>query len=244
MKFYVMAIVMLVTAAICHPNMVSARRTPPPHDEDPIIIPRKFYSANALDGIIFSTALMERPGSSTQLTTLRFSMLNFGINLHYDFSPGFGIFSGVGIKNIGFIEQFDTPDYTRKHRVYSLGVPLGIKIGKLKERTFLFLGGGVDLPVHYKVKWFADRNDKEKFSEWFSTATPRVMPYVFAGYSFDPGLTVKLQYYPTNFLNEDYSDLIGSPGRTFNGYKVNLILLSLGIDIHYNVLPKEIPKKH
>ncbi|RYD57546.1 MAG: hypothetical protein EOP56_07130 [Sphingobacteriales bacterium] len=246
MKISALAAAFAIAAGLFQPSTASARRNAP-HDEDPIIKDRKFYSANAFDGIMLSTALMQRPfDKGTTIATPRFSMLSLGINLHYDFSQGFGIYSGIGIKNIGFIEKIDMPaDYTVKHRIYSVGLPLGIKLGNLKERNFLFLGGGADFALNYRVKGFYKRGDKDKLNEWFSDRTPLVHPYVFAGYSFDPGITIKLQYYPRNFLNTDFS-LPSFSGlfTPYAGYKVNLILLSLGFDIHYNTLPIETPKRH
>lgn len=172
---------------------------------------------------------MTRPGAGQKLTTPRFTALvNLGVNAHYDFSRRFGIFTGIGIKNIGFIEKFNDGDSTVKRRVYAVGVPLGIKIGDLRNRNFAFLGGGIDVPFHYREKRYESRGDKRKIGEWFSDRTALLMPYVFAGHSFNPGLTIKAQYYPFNFLNTDYGDT-----RPFDGYQVNLLFISFGVDIHY-----------
>lgn len=196
--------------------------------------PSKFYTSSALDGAIFSSALVTRPGKDNELSTLRFTYIfNFGVNFNYDFNKYIGLYTGVGIKNIGFIDKIG--DSTIKRRVYTIGAPLGIKIGNLKKRKFGFIGGGVDIPFNYREKAFIKRGDKEKFNEWFSDRTPLVLPYVFAGVSMDPGITLKLQYYPTNFMNTDFTETTPS-GITFKpyaGYKVNLILVSLGFDIHY-----------
>src|SRR5690606_36670945 len=110
-----------------------------------ILVDRKFYTASGIDGLIFSSAMLTRTGVADRLTPLRFSLLSLGITLHYDFSRSFGANTGVGIKNIGFIEKFSGPDSTVKRRVYALGVPLAIKLGNLKERKFIFAGDGADL---------------------------------------------------------------------------------------------------
>lgn len=208
-------------------------------DENTLLVDRKFYSASGIDGAIFSTSILSKPGVDNRLSTLRFSMLSFGVNLHYDFSHTFGIFSGVGIKNIGFIEKFKAADSTAKHRVYTIGIPLAFKIGDLKKRKFFFAGGGADLALNYREKGFIRRGNKEKFNEWFSERTPLIMPYIFAGISFDPGLTLKMQYYPQNFMNDTFVDPVTGL-QPYKGYKVRLLQLTLGIDIHYNVLPKEV----
>ncbi len=195
----------------------------------------RFYTGSDFDFAILSTALLERPRESSQLTIPRFTaFVNFGFHAHYDPNRRFGLFSGLNVKNIGFIQKIG--DITAKHRVYTLGIPLGIKFGDLQNRNFYFLGGGVDLPFNYREKVFERRGDKDKFNEWFSDRTARFMPYVFIGKSWDPGVTLKLQYYPTNFMNPEFAeDINGLPVRPYAGYNVNLILLSLGIDIHYGM---------
>ncbi|RYE25358.1 MAG: hypothetical protein EOP51_04425 [Sphingobacteriales bacterium] len=202
---------------------------------------KKFYVGNSLDAGIFSTSILSRPAMNDKLTTLRFTyFINFGFDFNYDFSKHFGAFTGIGIKNIGFIEKFPALDSTVKRRVYTLGVPLGLKFGNLNKRTFGFIGGGADLALNYREKGFIRRGNKDKFNEWFSSRTELVMPYVFAGVSVKPGLTFKVQYYPQNFFNTDYTEIQGvNVVKPYAGYNANLILVSLGMDIHYNKKPKE-----
>ena len=202
--------------------------------------PKKFYVGNSLDGAIFSTSIMEKTNAPYELTTLRFTyFFNFGFNFHYDVSKNFGLFTGLGVKNIGFIEKYNNPDSTVKRRVYTLGIPLGLKFGNLDDRFFGFIGGGVDFPFNYKEKGFRDRGDKEKFNEWFSDRTESVMPYVFAGISFAPGIYLKAQYYPTNMMNQSYSETVnGVVTYPYAQYeRTELLLLSVGFDIHYNKNP-------
>lgn len=191
---------------------------------------KRFYLGNGTDLAMLSTAFVSKHGSAIKPTTLRFTaVVNFGFTFNYDFNKRVGLLSGIGIRNMGFIEK--ERDSTIKRSVYSLGVPLGFKIGDLRNRNFFFAGGGIDIPFHYREKGFIQRNDKKVLGEWFSERTPRIMPFIFAGYSFDPGITLKLQYYPGNFLNTDYDPNYAMP---YAGYKVHLLLLSVGIDIHYN----------
>jgi hypothetical protein len=173
------------------------------------------------------------------LSTLRFSwIVNFGFNLNFDFNRHVGLMTGAGVKNIGFIEKI--VDSTVKRRVYTLGVPLGVKLGNLSKRNFVFLGGGLDVPFNYREKGFKDRGNKEKFNEWFSERTPSFLPYVFIGASASPGVTFKLQYYPGNFLNRDYVTNVQFPGGATYPYKpyqrfeqTQLLMLSIGMDLHY-----------
>ncbi|MFN4246564.1 MAG: hypothetical protein ACK4EY_02510 [Flavipsychrobacter sp.] len=195
---------------------------------------KKFYMSNALDAAIFSSSSLQKAGRS-KLSTLRFSyILNFGFNFNYDFNKHFGVYTGIGIKNIGFIDKI--ADSTIKRRVYTIGAPIGIKFGNLKKRTYGFIGGGVDVPFNYREKGFVKRGKKDKFNEWFSDRTPLIMPYVFAGVSLDPGIAFKVQYYPSNFMNTSFAEYPGTsalPVYPYAGYNVNLIMLSIGFDIRY-----------
>lgn len=204
----------------------------------------KFYWSSGMEGGLFQTSRLDRPGlTDTKFTTLRFSyVINVGMNLNYNFTNSVGLFLPISIKNIGFIDKFG--DSTVKRRSYNLGAGLGLKVGNLRKRNYGFIGGGADLPFNYREKGFVKRSDKEKFSEWFSDRTPTFMPFVFAGISVDPGITLKVQYYPGNFLNTDFTEKIpGSPtGATYKpyaGYNVNLMYLSLGFNINYKRQHKE-----
>jgi len=195
---------------------------------------KKFYVSNALDAAIFSTSSLQKAGRG-KLSTLRFTyFLNFGFNFNYDFNKHIGVYTGLGIKNIGFIDKI--ADSTIKRRVYTIGAPIGIKFGNLKKRNYGFIGGGVDLPFNYREKGFVKRNNKEKFNEWFSERTPLIMPYIFAGMSVDPGIAFKVQYYPGNFMNTSFAEYPGTsvlPVYPYAGYNVNLLMLSVGFDIRY-----------
>jgi hypothetical protein len=196
---------------------------------------KPYFSTN-IDGLILSTTVNSKaPVSGNSLTTPRFTgFFHIGFNLNYDFTKGVGIFTGVNIKNIGFIEKYNNPDSTVKRRVYTFGVPLGFKFGNLKYGSFLIAGGGVDFPFNYKEKGFIHRGHKEKFNEWFSSRTPAAMPYVFIGAVLRPVMSIKLQYYPSNFMNENYTTTQGSTTVTpYKGYDVKLIMLTVGFDINY-----------
>ncbi len=195
---------------------------------------KHLYVGSGLDFAMLSTAFVSKPGSNTALTVPRFTtVVNIGFAFHYDLNNKIGLISGIGLRNMGFIEKED--DMTIKRRVYSLGIPLGIKLGNLAGRNFVFGGLGVDLPFNYREKTFRSRSNKTKYSEWIGDQTPRVLPFLFMGHSWSPGITVKLQYYPANFLNADYetSNIVQQRIKPFAGYNVNIFLLSAGIDIHY-----------
>jgi len=195
----------------------------------------EFYIGSSFDAGIFSTATIKTTDAGGNPTNsigiLRFSyVINAGVSFNYNFSRHFGMYSGIDLKNVGFIENYST-GVTVKRRTYNLGAPLGMKFGNLRNKgSYLFLGGGLDVPVNYKEKAFTNRNNKQKFNEWFSDRTPAVMPYVFVGVKFNAGFTLKCQYYTNNYLNPDFT----SGGiKPYAGYDVHLILFCLGYDMHY-----------
>jgi hypothetical protein len=214
----------------------------------------KFYIGNSFDGAIFSTAFIQRtamvtnPNGTTStvtnnsLGTLRFTyFINFGLTFNYNFARHFGAYTGIDIKNIGFIEQ-DASANIVKRRTYNVGIPVGIKIGNMAwKKSYLFLGAGIDAPINYKEKSFVIRSNKTKYNEWFSDATPQIMPYVFAGAVINRGLSFKVQYYPNNFLNPEYTRKGIKP---FAGTDVQLLAFSVGIAArygkHHDIVKKQI----
>lgn len=191
----------------------------------------KFYFGNSLDGMILSTALINNNGAKS-LGTLRFSAwANIGATCNYNFNKHIGIYTGLDLKNIGFIEKYAVQNTTVKSRLYTLGVPIGLRFGDMPNRNYFFMGGGIDLAIHYKSKTWSDVQAKTKLNEWFSDYTQPFLPYVFGGLSFK-GLCFKVQYYPTNFLNEEKT--LGSPATKIHANKkVNLLLFSIGKDMKF-----------
>jgi hypothetical protein len=201
---------------------------------------QKVYASTDFDIFLLSTSILEKTGMDTKLTPVRFTAIPFlGFNVNYDFSNNVGLYTGLNIKNIGFIEKSKNPDSTVKRRVYTIGIPLGLKIGKIKYGNYVILGVGADFPFNYREKGFTDRGNKAKFNEWFSDRTVRIMPYAFVGLHLNPVLTFKLQYYPSNFLNKYYKTLntSGAEVKPYATYNVSTILLTAGIDIPYS--PRE-----
>lgn len=204
---------------------------------------QKFYVGGGLDGALFSSATIEKlafPAGGSPVTVnstarLRFSyIINTGVSFNFNFGRHIGAFTGIDIKNIGFIENMNS--LITKRRTYNVGVPLGIKIGNMRKKgTYLFLGGGADVPINYREKTYVIRDQKTKFNEWFSERTPHIMPYVFVGMKLHKGFTVKAQYYPNNYLNPDFQTVLSSiPYKPYWGYNVHLMQLSFGYSMHYS----------
>lgn len=192
----------------------------------------RWYVSNSFDGAMFSTAYFSRPGAKQEFTFVRFSMLTIGEHFNYDFDNHFGLFTGIGIKNLGFIEKVG--DSTIKRRVYTVGVPLGFKLGNLQKKHYGFIGGGIDVPFNYREKGFVTRKDKEKFSEWFSKRNADYLPYIFVGMCYGKGSTLKIQYYPSNFFNPDFTETKnGVTSKPYAGYDARLLYVTFGLDINH-----------
>jgi hypothetical protein len=223
-KFFTLLFVLLSGLHFCAPAQMPKRPT------------HKVYLSTDFDIFLLSSSILDKGGSS-KLTPVRFTAIPFlGININYDLGKNFGLYTGVNIKNTGFIEKLHNPDSTIKRRAYTIGLPLGIKIGDVKYGNYVVLGVGADFPFNYKEKGYIRRGDKIKFNEWFSDRAVRVMPYAFIGAHLMPVLTLKFQYYPTNFLNQNYTttNSLGQTIKPYEDYNVSTIMFTAGIDIPFS----------
>ena len=161
---------------------------------------------------------------------------NFAEYYQLHFSNYFGMYIGMGIRNVGLIARYTDTTFTkRKFRAYTVHVPLGIKIGDLESKNpfYITLGGDLDIPFHYKEKWFNGSNRTNKISEWFSNRVELIMPSAFVGFTVKR-YTIRIHYYPLNFLNQDFS--YTSQGKTIRPYKhvdrSNLISVEIGVALN------------
>ncbi|NLR79399.1 hypothetical protein [Chitinophaga eiseniae] len=189
------------------------------------------YVTRGGEGALLSFASMKENGEHMR-NIPRFTLFfNVGTNFNKDVSKNLGFFTGINIKNIGLISK-PTDSLKLKQRVYTLGVPLGFKIGDVTGGSFFFFAGGeIDLAFNYKEKQFIDGKKVHKFNEWFSDRTPLLMPSVFAGFRVNPGFGLKVQYYPQNFFNQDFKTKDKATGNSIYPYKnleANLVFVTLG----------------
>lgn len=197
--------------------------TPPAARNHPV---RGVYVAGGGDGTILSFAHVTEEDNKIK-NVPRFSLiLNIGSTANYDFSNEVGIFSGLNIKNIGFITR--EADVKIKRRVYTLGVPIGFKFGNFNDDFFFYLGGQYEMAFNYKEKRFVDGKKVDKFNEWFSDRTPLLMPSLFAGLKMHD-FNVKVQYYPNNFFNTDFTETQGGvTTKPYENMKANMFFISFG----------------
>ncbi len=192
--------------------------------------------------IILSFADLEYNGN-TPNNVPRFSpWISFSSEYNYDFSNQFGVITGLGVRNIGFI--YDVPnadvgqglgselaieegsEVRKKFRNYSLAVPLGIKIGNM-NKTHFFGGYEIELPFHYKEKTFVDGNKRYKKSNWFDSQIPTFYHTAFAGVQLPGGAVIRFKYYFTDFFNQDQVQESWSNTRNYYPSKANVFYVSL-----------------
>ncbi len=139
---------------------------------------------------------------------LRFTIFpHFGQYWHLDFRNSIGMYTGLALRNVGFIYDEEAPLQKTIRRSLNLGVPLALKLGSFKDHFFIYGGGEYELLFHYKAKrWYSNEREGEKItdSEWFSDKTNRFVPAAIAGVQFPGGFNIKFKYYLGDFLNLDY----------------------------------------
>lgn len=162
--------------------------------------------------------LAENPNAEISKNPLRFTaFFHLGQYWHIDFKNYFGILTGMGMRNVGLISDEKIPetigsdimtDHKIIRRIYTIGVPLGLKIGSFRDHIYFFGGGEYELAFHYKQKYWKSHSrsgSKTKENEWFASQTPTFLPSVFGGVQLPGGINIKFKYYLTDFLNHDYS---------------------------------------
>jgi hypothetical protein len=168
---------------------------------------------------------------SNDATVIRWApVFNSQTMLNTDISPSFGIYTGLAIRNVGFIaDDPDSSDIRRKFRTYNVAVPLGIKVGNLNG-TFLYAGVDGEYAFNYKEKTFDNDGKREKSVYWFSNRVNEWQAAVHLGFQFYRGSNIKFKYYLTKFFNED-RDIYAAEYQRFDG---NVFYFSLNTNLFYN----------
>lgn len=181
---------------------------------------------------------------------LRFSpVFNFQINVNKDLTESLGFYSGLAMRNVGFIwDDPDSAQIRKKFRTYNIGVPIGLKVGDM-HGLMLFGGYELELPFNYKEKTFVNEKKEDKFSVYFSDRIPSLYHALFAGVQFYSGLSLKFKYYLTNFHNRSYKEIVnGVEVMPYQGLDSNVFYLSLNFnlfrntDFHYKKIDRDMSK--
>lgn len=161
---------------------------------------------------------LANPQAEVTGSPLRFTMaVHLGQNIHLDFNDNIGFYSGLALRNVGFIsnerlldEDNLLQDYKIIRRSYNLGVPLAIKLGSFDKHFYVYGGGELEMQFAFKEKYWEshDRSgSKSKNTEWFGSQTDTFIPSVFAGVQFPKGINLKFTYYLDDFLNHNYKNV-------------------------------------
>ena len=179
--------------------------------------------------LIFSLASIEQNGSNEN-ATLRFSpTFNLQTMLNKDMSKKFGLFTGLAIRNVGYIindyiDRSNNLTFKKKFRTYNLGIPVGFKVGNL-DKTFFYGGYEVEMAFIYKEKTFEDGDKTDKITGWFSDRNELFQHGFLAGVQFPYALNLKFKYYLSEFHNRDYTNSAGI--KPYAGLKSNIYYFSL-----------------
>lgn len=196
---------------------------------------KKVYTTTSGE-TIFSMANIDYKGNEAS-SVLRFSpVVNIQNMVNIDKSDHFGIFTGLAVRNVGFIYDVPGTNTRMKYRTYNIGIPIGIKIGNLSNK-FLFAGYELEIPVNFKEKTFIDEN-KTKNSVWFSNQVNTFNHTLMAGVQLPYGATLKFKYYLTNFFNKNYTRSDGTKPYENSNYNIFYFSLSFALlknaDLYYN----------
>ena len=195
-----------------------------------LIAQDKTYWSTGLE-MLFSFADIQQDGISKSSIIRWAPVMNIQTFFNYDVAEHFGVYSGIGVRNVGFI--YDEDDATRKkYRTYNMGIPFGIKAGNF-DKFFVYAGYELELPFTYKEKTFYN-NQKAKLTEWFSDRVPTINHSILVGLQFPRGVNLKFKYYFTGFFNQDFVQIDGTTGDPYKPYEnldVNVFFFSLGFNL-------------
>lgn len=177
---------------------------------------------------------------------VRFSaFFHFQNQFHYDFSPGVGIFTGFGVRNIGWINEFNSPTlgkFKLKQRSYTFGVPLAVKLGDVSDGFYIAVGGEAELFFAYKQKLIYNDN-KRKSSSWFADEVNLFNASVFLDIVGKQGGYIRFRYYLTEWLDDEEQSFKTDLGKyTWVPEQSQLFAVSIGTAINtkkYTNMPKD-----
>jgi len=187
--------------------------------------------------MLFSFADISDNGQD-ESSTLRWApVINLQGRYNYDLSKSLGIFTGLGLHNVGYIyEDYrerteEAHYYKKKFRTYNIGVPVGVKIGDM-DNIFFYGGYEIEFPFVYKEKTF-DQGDKiDSNVNWFSDRQEKFQHGFFAGVQFPYGFNVKFKYYLSEFHNQDYTQSNGV--KPYSGLESHIMYFSVGYNISWD----------
>jgi hypothetical protein len=166
---------------------------------------------------------------------VRFSpVINLQSLANFDKTSKFGWFTGVNIRNVGFIYD-ESATVRKKVRNYNLGIPIGLKFGNL-DKSFFFGGYELEMALNYRERRFENEVRTDRFSVWFSDRVNFFQHALFVGVALPRGTSIKAKYYLTSFYNQDFqaSDGSGNLVKPYQGIDANIFYISLNFSLFKN----------
>ena len=186
--------------------------------------------------MLFSFASITDNGVS-ESSTLRWApVINLQGRYNYDFSKNIGIFTGLGVHNVGYIynnykeRSGEELTYKKKFRTYNIGLPLAIKIGDM-DNLFFYGGYEIEVPFVYKEKTFDGGDKIEKITGWFSNRSQTFQHGFIAGVQFPYGFNVKFRYYMSEFHNQNFKESNGN--KPYSGLESHIMYFSVGYNLSW-----------
>ncbi len=152
---------------------------------------------------LFQIGMLEDSAGNNMKSVLRFApFANYTIQLHYDLSNSVGLYTGAGIKNVGFITRYNSIGVTQKSRAYCISIPVGVKFGNMKKERYGYVAGEFLYQFDYKEKVFQGSN-KDKRKNFYDSDINAVNWSVMAGFNMK-GFTLGAEYTLANFFADNY----------------------------------------
>ncbi len=194
----------------------------------------KSYSSYSSE-MIFSFATIDNQGNSDGNIMRWAPVFNPQWMLNHDFNNSVGLFTGMAVRNVGFIYEVpnDSNDSKFKYRTYNFAVPVGFKVGQM-DKFILFGGYEIEFPLVYKEKLFLNDSKEDKDVVWFSDRVEQIQHSVMFGIQLPKGAAIKFKYYLTNFHNRDYNVKVNGVETKPYDFKSNVFYFSFS----YNLFTK------
>lgn len=210
-------------------------------------VPKRVYMKSASE-FIFSMGNMNAFADSMRMVEMdvspivRFSgFFHLQEQLHVDFSKSAGFYTGIGLRNIGMINQLND-SVKVKQRAYSLGIPIAFKFGKLPQGYYVAMGAEAELFFHYRQKDIYD-GAKRKYDEWFSNRVNLINPSVFIDIHSNRGTYLRLKYYLMDFLDAEHQQVNLGNGNIQSFYPDHsqLFYIAIGASVRHRTSPPPRP---
>ena len=167
-------------------------------------VSEKHYGTNTGE-IIFSGGEVKTGGVKLD-NIVRFTMFfHFQHQAHFDFSQHVGLYTGIGVRNVGFINKIKSlsgEDAKLKQRSYSIGIPIALKLGNMEKHSYISLGVEAEMMFAYKEKIFY-KGYKSKNHKWFSDNVNLFNPSAFFELHGKKGGFIRAKYYLLDFLKDN-----------------------------------------